>query len=137
MANPLRGEVWLVDLGMVAKIRPCLIFSVPMAGSSAAAGGGQFSERKATRRERDDGCRLASWISKVNASIPLPANQWGEQLGRNSSSLSLTLVMNDGQIRVLVNFLAWFPNDALAFVARALGEKLLADSSLRADDVCR
>ena len=22
MANPLRGEVWLVDLGMVAKIRP-------------------------------------------------------------------------------------------------------------------
>jgi mRNA interferase MazF len=32
MANPLRGEVWLVDLGMVAKIRPCLIFSVPAAG---------------------------------------------------------------------------------------------------------
>jgi len=29
MANPLRGEVWLVDLGMVAKIRPCLIFSIP------------------------------------------------------------------------------------------------------------
>lgn len=22
MANPLRGEVWLVDLGMVANIRP-------------------------------------------------------------------------------------------------------------------
>jgi mRNA interferase MazF len=32
MATPLRGEVWLVDLGMVAKIRPCLIFSVPAAG---------------------------------------------------------------------------------------------------------
>lgn len=32
MANPLRGEVWLVDLGMVAKIRPCLICSVPAAG---------------------------------------------------------------------------------------------------------
>ena len=32
MANPLRGEVWLVDLGLVAKIRPCLIFSVPAAG---------------------------------------------------------------------------------------------------------
>jgi len=27
MVNPLRGEVWLVDLGMVAKIRPCLIVS--------------------------------------------------------------------------------------------------------------
>ena len=32
MANPLRGEVWLVDLGMIAKIRPCLIVSVPAAG---------------------------------------------------------------------------------------------------------
>jgi len=32
MANPLRGEVWLVDLGLVAKIRPCLIVSVPAAG---------------------------------------------------------------------------------------------------------
>lgn len=32
MANPLRGEVWLVDLGMVAKIRPCLVLSVPANG---------------------------------------------------------------------------------------------------------
>ena len=37
MANPLRGEVWLVDLGMVAKIRPCLIFSVPATGSNSRA----------------------------------------------------------------------------------------------------
>ncbi len=29
MANPNRGEVWLVDLGMVAKIRPCLVLSIP------------------------------------------------------------------------------------------------------------
>lgn len=27
--NPLRGEVWLVDLGMAAKTRPCLILNVP------------------------------------------------------------------------------------------------------------
>jgi mRNA interferase MazF len=25
MSSPDRGEVWLVDLGMVAKIRPCLV----------------------------------------------------------------------------------------------------------------
>jgi mRNA interferase MazF len=25
-----RGEVWIVDLGMVAKVRPCLILSVPV-----------------------------------------------------------------------------------------------------------
>lgn len=26
---PLRGEVWVVDLGMVAKIRPALMLSIP------------------------------------------------------------------------------------------------------------
>jgi len=26
---PNRGDVWLVDLGMVAKVRPCLVLSVP------------------------------------------------------------------------------------------------------------
>ena len=29
MANPNRGEVWLVDLGYAAKVRPCLVFSIP------------------------------------------------------------------------------------------------------------
>lgn len=28
MPNPDRGEVWLCDLGMVAKIRPCLVLSI-------------------------------------------------------------------------------------------------------------
>jgi mRNA interferase MazF len=28
MAKAIRGEVWLADLGMVAKIRPCLILSI-------------------------------------------------------------------------------------------------------------
>ncbi len=26
---PARGEVWLVDLGMIAKVRPCLVISIP------------------------------------------------------------------------------------------------------------
>lgn len=26
---PTRGDVWLVDLGVVAKVRPCLLLSVP------------------------------------------------------------------------------------------------------------
>ncbi len=30
MPVPRRGEVWLVDLGMVAKVRPCLVLSVPI-----------------------------------------------------------------------------------------------------------
>jgi mRNA interferase MazF len=29
MADPRRGEVWLVDLGMAAKVRPCLVMSLP------------------------------------------------------------------------------------------------------------
>ena len=32
MPEPGRGEVWLVDLGLVAKIRPCLVLSVPATG---------------------------------------------------------------------------------------------------------
>ena len=27
--KPTRGDVWLVDLGMVAKVRPCLVLSIP------------------------------------------------------------------------------------------------------------
>ena len=29
MGSPSRGEVWLVDLGYAAKVRPCLVLSVP------------------------------------------------------------------------------------------------------------
>lgn len=29
MRAPRRGEVWLVDLGLAAKIRPCVVLGVP------------------------------------------------------------------------------------------------------------
>ena len=29
MPHPDRGEVWLTDLGLAAKVRPCLVLSVP------------------------------------------------------------------------------------------------------------
>lgn len=29
MKTPQRGEVWLVDLGLAAKVRPALVISVP------------------------------------------------------------------------------------------------------------
>ncbi len=28
MAQPKRGEVWLVDLGLAAKVRPCLLLTI-------------------------------------------------------------------------------------------------------------
>lgn len=30
MSSVSRGEVWLVDLGMAAKVRPCLVLSTPV-----------------------------------------------------------------------------------------------------------
>ena len=36
MNPPPRGEVWLVDLGMVAKVRPAVVVSIP-AGSADRA----------------------------------------------------------------------------------------------------
>jgi mRNA interferase MazF len=30
MPDPRRGAVWLVDLGLAAKVRPCLVLSVPV-----------------------------------------------------------------------------------------------------------
>jgi mRNA interferase MazF len=36
MPNGARGEVWLADLGMAAKARPCLVMSVPTAETDRA-----------------------------------------------------------------------------------------------------
>jgi mRNA interferase MazF len=33
---PSRGEVWLVDLGLTAKVRPCLVISIPAQDSDRA-----------------------------------------------------------------------------------------------------
>ncbi len=30
MKSPLRGTVYLVDLGLAAKVRPCLVLSIPL-----------------------------------------------------------------------------------------------------------
>jgi mRNA interferase MazF len=34
MPQPNRGEVWLTDLGMAGKVRPCLVLSVPPIGEN-------------------------------------------------------------------------------------------------------
>ncbi len=33
MRTPLRGEIYMVDLGLAAKVRPCLVLSVPLEDS--------------------------------------------------------------------------------------------------------
>lgn len=37
MTNPDRGEVWLFDLGFAAKVRPCLVLSIPAADEDRAS----------------------------------------------------------------------------------------------------
>jgi mRNA interferase MazF len=36
MPAPNRGEVWIVDLGMAAKVRPCVVLSLPAAPQDRA-----------------------------------------------------------------------------------------------------
>ena len=36
MKSPPRGEVWLVDLGLAAKVRPCMVLSVAVSDSDRA-----------------------------------------------------------------------------------------------------
>lgn len=36
MPNPNRGEIWIVDLGYAAKVRPCLVLSIPAADEDRA-----------------------------------------------------------------------------------------------------
>ena len=36
MSAPERGEVWLVDLGMAAKVRPCLVLSISVLDTERA-----------------------------------------------------------------------------------------------------
>lgn len=36
MTSPRRGDVWLVDLGMAAKVRPALVISIPVEDADRA-----------------------------------------------------------------------------------------------------
>ncbi|MHC4399781.1 MAG: type II toxin-antitoxin system PemK/MazF family toxin [Planctomycetota bacterium] len=36
MADPGRGEVWLVDLGLAAKVRPCVVLSISVENADRA-----------------------------------------------------------------------------------------------------
>ncbi|MBP8000569.1 MAG: type II toxin-antitoxin system PemK/MazF family toxin [Chloroflexi bacterium] len=36
MNKPQRGEVWMIDLGMAAKVRPCLVLSIPASNQDRA-----------------------------------------------------------------------------------------------------
>jgi hypothetical protein len=80
------------------------------------------------RRGRHDGWILA-WIQRFTSWIPTPQHRGAAQVLRNSEALSFTLTMKDGRIITLLNFLAWWPHEALQFVIPALMDKLAHDSA--------
>ncbi len=77
MPTPRRGEVWLVDLGMVAKVRPCLVLSVPIGpqdrvlatliGHTTSTRGSQF---EVTGTRNGDAARFHGPVPPVGVGDP-------------------------------------------------------------------
>jgi mRNA interferase MazF len=49
---PTRGDVWLVDLGMVAKVRPCVVLSIPAVEDSDRVSATVIPHTTSTRDSR-------------------------------------------------------------------------------------
>ena len=84
MKNPLRGEVWLADLGMVAKIRPCLVLSVPLLDEDRALIGivPHTTQPRGTRFEVDTPARfLKPGVFDAQGLQPVPLAKFERRLG--------------------------------------------------------
>ena len=84
MKNPQRGEVWLADLGMVAKTRPCLIFSIPLLDEDRALVGivPHTTQPRGTRFEVAIPARfLKSGAFDIQGLQPVPSAKFERRLG--------------------------------------------------------
>lgn len=84
MKNPLRGEVWLADLGMVAKTRPCLVLSVPLLDEDRALIGlvPHTTQPRGTRFEINMPVRfLKSGVFDAQGLQPVPLAKLERRLG--------------------------------------------------------
>ncbi len=84
MKNPLRGEVWLVDLGMVAKVRPCLVLSVPLLDQDRALVGliPHTTQPRGTRFEVNTPARfLKPGVFDAQGLQPAPLAKLEKKLG--------------------------------------------------------
>jgi mRNA interferase MazF len=84
MKLPRRGEIWLCDLGMVAKVRPVLILSVPFGDHDYAL----FHIVPHTTAVRDSQFEVAAAIPflergafNIQGSQSIPRANWLRQLG--------------------------------------------------------
>lgn len=84
MKNPLRGEVWLADLGMVAKTRPCLVLSIPLLDEDRALIGlvPHTTQPRGTRFEINAPARfLKPGVFDVQGLQPVPLAKLEKRLG--------------------------------------------------------
>jgi mRNA interferase MazF len=84
MKNPLRGEVWLADLGMAAKTRPCLIFSIPLLDEDRALIGvvPHTTQPRGTRFEVNAPARfLKPGVFDIQGLQPVPLAKLERRLG--------------------------------------------------------
>jgi len=92
MSSPSRGEVWLVDLGYVAKVRPCLVISIPavMKDRALATLVPHTTSPRGSRFEVEVKARfLKSGVFDVQNLITVPHSKLLRKLGElNSEQLS-------------------------------------------------
>lgn len=84
LKNPLRGEIWLVDLGMVAKTRPCLVLSVPLLDEDRALVGivPHTTQPRSNRFEVNVAKRfLKPGVFDIQGLQPVPLAKFERQLG--------------------------------------------------------
>lgn len=93
MKSPPRGEVWLVDLGLAAKVRPCLVVSVPVLDAerslvsliphTTSVRGGRFEVQLQVRFLKPGAfdaqgivtVPLARWVRRLGALTPAQLSQ--------------------------------------------------------------
>ncbi|HYS56196.1 MAG TPA: type II toxin-antitoxin system PemK/MazF family toxin [Thermoanaerobaculia bacterium] len=102
MNAPHRGEVWLVDLGMAAKVRPCLIISiaaqdvdralVTLVPHTTALRGTRFEYSVAVRFLKPGACYAQGIVTVPTGKLLRRlGNLSGEQLGGVAAVLRIWL----------------------------------------------
>lgn len=89
MAAPAtRGEVWLIDLGMVAKVRPCLVLSIPAVDANDRVLASVVPHTTSTRGSRFEVATNVRFLKKgafdAQNIVTIPAVKLIRRLGRLS-----------------------------------------------------
>jgi len=74
--SPQRGEVWLVDLGMAAKVRPAVVISVPVDDADRAL---------VTLVPHTTSARNSRFEIEVNLTKPFHLGDFAKQVTRSES----------------------------------------------------